>query len=119
MQHEALVRFAFQHIQPLLVFGGAQGGRHQGLRLAAREQRRAVGAGQQAYFTTDGTDLVKGPPVRPLALQQGVLAEDALLQPSEGSGRFAARFLVGLGITRNQRFLQRGNLLLAFQLGIL
>ena len=51
VQHEALGGLAgIQHLDALLVFLGAERDGDQGLRFAAREQRRAVRAGQHADF---------------------------------------------------------------------
>ena len=53
VQQERLFVGSLQRIDELLVFGGAERGDHQSLRLAAREQRRAVGARQHADFRHD------------------------------------------------------------------
>ena len=55
VQHEAVLELAGQRVDALRVALGAQRGGHQRLRLAAREQRRAVGAGQHAAADLDGT----------------------------------------------------------------
>ena len=55
MQHEGLLAGAFQAVDELLVFGGAEGGDDQRLRFAAGEQRRAMGARQDADFGHDRT----------------------------------------------------------------
>ena len=55
VQHEGLLAGAFQAVDELLVLGGAQGGDDQRLGLAAGEQRRAMGARQDADFGDDGT----------------------------------------------------------------
>ena len=59
MQHEALALLAFEGFQALRVIAGAQGRRNQRLRFAAGEQRRAVGAGQNADFNRDGANLIE------------------------------------------------------------
>ena len=46
VQHELAVGLALERLDLLLVGLGAERGRDQGLRLAAREERRAVGARQ-------------------------------------------------------------------------
>ena len=53
MQHEALAPVAFQGIDDLRIARGAEGGRDQRLGLAAREQRRAVGARQHTHLDSD------------------------------------------------------------------
>ena len=50
VQHEGVLALAFQGVEQLGVAGGAEGGDHQGLGLAAGEQRRAVGLAQHADF---------------------------------------------------------------------
>ena len=53
VQHEVLLVGAFQRIDELLVFSGAERGNHQRLGFAAGEQRRAVRARQDADFRDD------------------------------------------------------------------
>ena len=48
VEHEAVAELAHQRVDDLLVLLGAEGGGDQRLGLAAREQRRAVGARQHA-----------------------------------------------------------------------
>ncbi len=45
MEHEGLLLFAFIAFEALTIVLSAQRGRDQGLRLAAREQSRAMNAG--------------------------------------------------------------------------
>ena len=80
VQHEGLLLLAFIAFQPLAFVGGAQRGRHQGLRLAAGKQRRAVRAGQNAGLDGDLANLVEGAAVGPDALLGHLLAEDPLAQ---------------------------------------
>ena len=54
MEHEAVFVLAHQRVDALRVALGAQRGDDQRLRLAAREQRRAVGARQHAVADLDG-----------------------------------------------------------------
>jgi hypothetical protein len=53
VEHEAVLVLAGQRVDDLLVAAGAQRGDHQRLRLAAGEQRRAVGARQHAVADLD------------------------------------------------------------------
>ncbi len=53
VQQEALLAGAFQAVDILLVLAGAERGNHEGLRLAAGEQRRAVRARQHVHFRHD------------------------------------------------------------------
>ncbi len=54
MEHEAVFELAGQRVDALRVAFGAQRGDHQRLRLAAREQRGAVRAGQNGVADLDG-----------------------------------------------------------------
>src|SRR5437870_4383944 len=57
VQHEALLVVGLLHrVDDLHVLGGAEGHGDEGLRLAAGEQRRPVGAGQHADLAADGPD---------------------------------------------------------------
>src|SRR3546814_10284638 len=51
VQHEVRIGQAVEAVDHLLAVLGAQGAGRDGLRLAAREQRRAVGAGQDRKST--------------------------------------------------------------------
>ena len=62
---------------------GAQHGRHQGLRLAALEQGRAVRARQQADLALDRPQVLGAAAVGPLAVEDQ-LADDPLLDRAEG-----------------------------------
>src|SRR5256884_9508921 len=53
------IRLALQRLDLLLVGLGAEGGGDEGLRLAAREERRAVRARQVAGLDADRPDLVR------------------------------------------------------------
>ena len=119
VKHEALEGFAFQHIQPLLVLAGAERGRHQSLRLAAREQRRAVRAGQQADLHADGTHLVEGAPVGPLMLVDDVVAEQFLLEGVEKVGGLAPLDFIVFVVALDQCLADLRNLAVAFELDVL
>ena len=62
---------------------GAQDGGHQRLRLAALEDGRAVGAGQQADLALDRPQVLGAAAVGPLAVEDQ-LADDPLLDRAEG-----------------------------------
>ena len=119
MQHEALESFALQHIQALLVFAGSERGGDQRLRFAARKQRGAVGAGQDANFGTDGAHLIERALVRPLPLLQHIIAEQSLFHFVNKVRHQLALGHIVLGIACHQRFAQFGNLAMAFQLDVL
>ncbi len=83
MQHELLDALALVLLDELGVPLGAQGGRDQGLGLAAGEERRAVGAGEEPGLDVDGPDLVEPPVVEAGALVDHHLAEDLLFEPAD------------------------------------
>ncbi len=56
MQHEVLLVGALERVDELLVFAGAERRDDERLRLAAREQRAAMGARQHADLALDGPD---------------------------------------------------------------
>ncbi len=80
MQHELLHALALVLLDDLGVAPRAEGGRGQGLGLAAGEERRAVGARQQADFDLDVADLVEPAAVEAGALVEHDVAEDLLLE---------------------------------------
>ena len=55
VEHELLGVFFRQTVHTLLIFGRAEGDRHQRLRLATLEDRRPMGAGQHADVAFDRT----------------------------------------------------------------
>ena len=56
MEHEGLEGLAHQGLDFLFIRGGPQGGDGQGLGFAPGEDRRAMGAAQQADFPGNGPD---------------------------------------------------------------
>jgi ribosomal protein L3 len=90
MEHEMLLELALDRVDQLLVLGGAEGRDHQGLGLAAGEQRRAMGAGQHADFGQDRADGFGVAAVDPKASVKNVVADDVRLelleQPFSGLG---------------------------------
>ena len=92
VQHEMLAVLALERIDDLLVLAGAQRRHDQRLGLAAGEQRRTVGAGQDADFGIDVTDFVELAAIRTALRLQHFVAEDALLQDAE---KFASFLLFG------------------------
>ena len=80
VQHEALVDVAGERLDVLRVLAGPEGGRDQRLRLAAREQRRAVRPGQHAHLAGDLRGCRWGAPVDAAAGVQHQLAQVLLLR---------------------------------------
>ena len=82
VEHEALAVLGLLHgVDDLRVLGGAQGGGHQGLGLAAGEERRAVGARQDAHLGGDRPHLVEPPAVEAMAVPEDLALEQLLAQP--------------------------------------
>ena len=86
VQHERLFVRSLQGIDELLVVAGAERGNHQSLGLATGEQRRAVGARQQADLGHDGTHRLQVAAVDARALVEDVVADDRLLELLEHVG---------------------------------
>ena len=70
MEHKGLEGLAHQGLDFLFIRGGAQGGDRQGLGFAPGEDRRAVGAAQQADFPGDGPDVAEAAAVDAALLRQ-------------------------------------------------
>src|SRR5664280_560285 len=89
VQHERLFIGSLQRVDELLVLGGAQCRDHQSLRLAAGEQRRAVGARQHADFRHDLPDGFHVAAVDTLPVsrmfQRTILASSSLNTPAIAS----------------------------------
>ncbi|MNX73713.1 hypothetical protein D3C86_1051220 [compost metagenome] len=100
VQQEGLFVRARQAVDVLLVLAGAERGDDQGLGFAAREQRRTVGARQDADFRDDGADLVEGAAVDAVSVLDDVATQDVGFTFLEGGrelGRVdALGVLVGL-----------------------
>src|SRR5439155_16475888 len=71
-------------VETHLLLERAQRGDRDGLRLATREQRRAVRARQEPSLDGDRADLLLGAAVRALLLDGDALADDRLLETVEG-----------------------------------
>src|SRR2546427_11820203 len=73
MEHEALLVFAHQRVDDLLIAPGPQRRHHQCLRFAAGKERRAMRAGQHAHASADGPN---GPGVA--AVDAGLAVQDLI-----------------------------------------
>ncbi len=102
VEEEALLVGAFQRIHELLVFSRAERRDDKRLRLAAREQRGAVGARQHADFGNDRTNRLYVAAVDANAIVKDVPAHDLRLKIVKS---FADLLLgeFGLGALREQR----------------
>ena len=83
MQHEFLELPAGERVDPLNVGRRAQSGYHQRLGFTPGEERRPVGAGQQADLAGNGTHVLEAAPVDALALHHKV-PELELFEVPEG-----------------------------------
>ena len=86
VQHEAFLVRALQRVDVLLVLAGAERGDDQRLRLAAGEQRRAVGARQDADFGDDRAHGLDVAAVDALAGVENVPAHDLGFELLEHAG---------------------------------
>src|SRR5713226_9260041 len=80
VQHEAFFGLAFEDFEALHVVAGAESRGDQRLGLAPGEDGRTVGAGQDADFDPDITNLVEGAAVGTAFGIDDVLAEDAFTE---------------------------------------
>ena len=103
MQQEFLEFHALHVVHTLLIHRGAERHRYQGLGFAAGEQGAAMGAGQQADVTGDGTDRRHVAAVDAHLVLDNHAAHHALFDLADQAGDFA--FL--LGIFFCQGFLDR------------
>src|SRR5947207_3968096 len=86
VQHELLVGLANERIDLLLVGGGTERRDHERLRLAAREEGRAVRAWQDLDLAGDGAHVGEPAAVEAALLLHDRLADDVLLQVIEEGG---------------------------------
>ncbi len=118
MEHEALGSFGeIEHFNALLVVFGAERGGDQGLRFAAREDSRSVGAGKNADFAGNGANLIEGTAIGTAVLLQHLVAEDALFQMLEDFCGFGLLRL--FGIEREGLLLGLIDAAVAFELAVL
>ena len=80
MQQEVLLLRALEAVDKLLVIAGAKGGNDQSLGFAAGEQRRTMGAGQNANLGNDRTDGLEVTAIDTGAGVENVPADDLGLQ---------------------------------------
>ncbi len=101
VEQEALLIRSLERVDVLLVLAGAERRHHQGLRLAAREQGRAVSARQNADLGEDGPDRRQIAPVDAALMVEDVPAHDLGLGIVESLGhRLGGEF--GLAALREQ-----------------
>ena len=93
----ALGRLQPERVEAHLLTRGAERDDAQRLRLAAREQRRAVRARGHADLDRERPDLLRGAPVGALLVDRDPLADQRLLELVEGALGVGAVLGVGLG----------------------
>ena len=86
MQQEGFLVGALQRVDPLLVLAGAERRDHERLGFAAGEQRRTVGARQDADFAHDRTHGLEVAAVDALAGVENVPANDLGFEFLEHAG---------------------------------
>ena len=104
VEHEALPHLAVDHLDLLLVVGGAERGGDQRLGLAAREHGRAVHAGQHLGLDGDRADLVELAAVEAHVAVEDLGAQHLLLQVVQDA--------LGLALAAGLIFRQTGDDLL-------
>ena len=100
VQQKRLLVGALQRIDELLVLAGAERRHHQGLRLAAREQRRTVRARQHADLAHDRPDGLHVAAVDARAGVEDVPAHDLAFELLENAGNLQRRIFRALGALR-------------------
>ncbi len=94
VEHEALVELAAHVLDLLFVVRGAERAGDERLRLAAREDDRAVHTRQDAGLRPDRTDLIELAAVEPMALVEDLVAQHLLLHLVEDVLGLGVLFLV-------------------------
>ncbi len=98
---------AVDHLDLLLVVGGAERRGHERLRLASREHGRAVRAGKQADLDRDRANLVERAAVEPLPALERLVAHHLFLELLEDPFASARRSgsVSGMPASRSARTL--------------
>ena len=102
MEQEGLLVGPLQRVDELLVVAGAERGDRQRLGLAAGEQRRAVGARQDADLGDDRADGLQVAAVDADAAVEDVAADDVLLELLEHLADELRRRRVGRALRRER-----------------
>ena len=118
VEKELLTALALVLLDDLSVALGAERGRYQGLGLAAGEERRTVGAGQQPGFHGQVADLVQLAAVEAALGGEHGLAKDLLLHSLDRRARLGAALFVVLGDRFDVGIDDTGDRLLALELAL-
>ncbi len=100
MEHEAVFELAGQRVDALRVAFGTQRGDHQRLRLAAREQRGAVRAGQHRAADLDGAHGARVAAVDAGLAGQDLAADDLRLDGEQQVAHLAGVERLAAGLER-------------------
>ena len=124
MQHETIELILLEEqVETLHVFLGAERERGERLRLASREERRAVNAGEQAHLAGTFANLVESAAIGTSAGIQDIVAENIFAKTFKsalGEGALLVHFLLGLfGNGGEDFFLERIHQVVAFFLWML
>ena len=104
MQHERFFAFPAQAVDDLRIASGAERGDHQGLCLAAGEQRRAVGARKHAGTNIDGAHRLGVAAVDARVTLEDALAHQPVLEVEEfGSHLIGSELGILAGGKRGER----------------
>src|SRR6185437_10776809 len=98
VQQEVLLDRALEAVDELLVVAGAEGRNDQRLRLAAGEQRRAVGARQNADFRGDRANRLQVAAVDAVAGVEHVPADDLGLEVVDDLAQLLGRNRAGFDL---------------------
>src|SRR6267143_2279754 len=100
VQHEALkLVLREEQVETLHIFLGAKSESSERLGFAARKERGAMNAGEQADFASNLADFVKGAAIGAAAFVENVIAEDILAKAFKGAlgeGALLVHLLLGL-----------------------
>src|SRR5262249_26565016 len=102
VEHETLPLFALEALDLLRIVGGPERARDERLRLAAREDGRAVRPRQHAGLDLDRAHLVELAAVEAHAVRQHFLAQDLFLQLLEDRLRVGLALDLALGNRRDE-----------------
>src|SRR5262245_44327914 len=104
VEHEALPGLAFEALDLLGIFGGAERTGDQRLRLAAGEDGGAVRTGEDAGLDPDGPYLIEGTTIETHPMLQDLVAQHFFLEVLEDLLRFDLALDFAFGQCRDQLF---------------
>ena len=102
MEHEALPLLALERLDLLRIVGRAECAGDERLRLASRENGRAVSPRQHARFDPDRPDLVELAAIEPYAALEDFVPQDLFLEVLEDLLRFGLALGFAFGQARDE-----------------